>query len=78
MFCNAFVTMALAGLISWSCTKVQADVEKEEVRAVYTAQMVLEGTFTTYDAPTRAASSSWEDDSQVFLQFLVGDKFVEG
>lgn len=78
MFCNAFVTMALAGLISWSCTKVQADVEQEEVRAVYTAQMVLEGTFTTYDAPTRAASSSWEDDSQVFLQFLVGDKFVEG
>lgn len=78
MFCNAFVTMALAGLVSWSCTKVQTDVEQEEARTVYTAKMIFNGSLTTYDAQTRAGSSLWDDHSQVFLQFSVGDGFVEG
>lgn len=78
MFCNALMSVALAGLMIWSCMKVETEVEQEETRTVYTASMVFEGSLTAYDAPTRAASSSWEDDSQVFLQFSVGDAFVEG
>lgn len=78
MFCNALMSVALTSLMIWSCMKVETEVEQEETRTVYTASMVFEGSLTAYDAPTRAVSSSWEDDSQVFLQFSVGDAFVEG
>lgn len=78
MFCNALMSVALTSLMIWSCTKVEAGLEQEETRKVYTAPMVFNGTLTAYDAPTRAGASSWEDHSQVFLQFFVGDGFVEG
>lgn len=78
MFCNALMSVALTSLMIWSCTKVEAGLEQEETRKVYTAPMVFNGTLAAYDAPTRAGASSWEDHSQVFLQFFVGDGFVEG
>lgn len=78
LFCNAIFSLALAGFMNWSCIKEETDLVQEESRTVYTAQMVFNGSLTTYDAPTRAESSSWDDHSLVFLQFSVGDKFVEG
>lgn len=78
MFCNALMSVALTSLMIWSCTKVEAGLEQEETRAWRTIPVVFNATLMTYDAQTRAEATSWDDHSQVFLQFSVGDGFVDG
>lgn len=78
MFCNALMSVALTSLMIWSCTKVEAGLEQEETRTWRTIPVVFNATLMTYDAQTRAEATSWDDHSQVFLQFSVGDGFVDG
>lgn len=78
MLCSAVVTMAFTAMMSWSCSKVESMVEQEEGKKVFTANLVFNGSLESFDAPTRATSTSWQDGSQVYLQFLVGEEYVQG
>lgn len=78
MLCSAVVTMAFTAMMSWSCSKVESMVEQEEGKKVFTANLVFNGSLESFDAPTRATSASWQDDAKVYLQFLVGEEYVQG
>ena len=78
MFCSAVLAIAFTALMSWSCSEIETMEEQENVKKVYTANLVFDGILESFDAPTRAASSSWMDEAQVFLQFSVGERYVQG
>lgn len=79
-YCNVIVCMMVATVFVWSCSKVESEEkpEPEQTDKVYTAEMVFDGTLTTFDTDTRAASASWQDGDIVYLQFAVAEGVVEG
>lgn len=79
-YCNVIVCMMVATVFFWSCSKVESEEkpEPEQTDKVYTAEMVFDGTLTTFDTDTRAASASWQDGDIVYLQFAVAEGVVEG
>ena len=78
MLCNAVLLMAFAAMAFSSCSEPMIDAELEGARKVYTAELAFNASLTTFDAETRASSASWENGANVFLQFAVGDSFVQG
>lgn len=79
-YCNVIAYMTVAAMTALSCVKVESEdtSESEPMNKVYTAEMVFDGTLTTFDTDTRAASASWQDGDIVYLQFAAGEEFVEG
>lgn len=77
-FYKAFLAASLAGMLFWSCIKDETSVEQAQVRELFTAEMVFDGTLNTFDAVTRASSVSWEDRARVFVQLSTDDGLVAG
>lgn len=78
LFCKTVMIIAFTVMMNWACSKVEPMVEQEEVRKVFTADLVFNGSLESFDATTRATSTSWQDGSKVYLQFLVGEEYVQG
>lgn len=78
LFCKTVMIIAFTVMMNWACSKVEPMVEQEEVRKVFTADLVFNGSLESFDATTRATSTSWQDGSMVYLQFLVGEEYVQG
>lgn len=76
--CNVLTLSALVLMTVCSCSKLQNDELSDQHRKVYTAELVFDGSLTTFDAVTRSSSTSWADGSIVYLQFDTDDNYVDG
>lgn len=76
--CNVLTLSALVLMTVCSCSKFQDDELSDQHRKVYTAELVFDGSLTTFDAVTRSSSTSWADGSIVYLQFDTDDNYVDG
>lgn len=80
----ALPVLAMAMTMSVSCTSDDEIMEQPvqdpstEERVPRYAVMNLEGGKVPFDTTTRTATTDWDDEARIYLQFTVGTKLVDG